>query len=259
MTRLISCISAKGGVGKTTLVSNLAAALSDLGENTIAMDANLTTPNLGLHVGMHLAPKTIHHVLKGKANLRDAIYPHSYGFKIIPASLNLNDLKDVDPSRLPEISFSLLGRADYILLDCAAGIGKEALSGLAASDEVLVVTNPTTPAVTDALKVVRIAQNSNMNIIGTVVNRVTNSPHELKQRQISDVLGIPNVAVIPEDHNIPVSVHQKKLIFESAPTSPAAVEIKRLAAWMTGREFLTPIDLKQNDNLLQRFVNWLTT
>lgn len=256
MTRLISCISAKGGVGKTTLVANLAAALADFGENTIAMDANLTTPNLGLHTGMHLVPNTLHHVLKGQADLKDSIYPHSYGFKIIPASLSLNDLRDVDPTQLPQVSFSLLGQADYILLDCAAGIGKEALSGLAASDEVLIITNPTIPAVTDALKVLRIAQNSNMKVLGTVVNRVVGDEHEMAPRQVAEVLGVPVVAIIPEDSNIAKSSHQKKLIYEYAPNSAAAVEIRKLAAWMSGREF---VPMQKESSFLERFVNWLTT
>ena len=89
MTRLILITSGKGGVGKTTLTSNLSAALTDFGEDVIAMDANLTTPNLGLHTGMHLAPNTLHDVLKGKKELKKAIYPHPYGYKIIPASMSL--------------------------------------------------------------------------------------------------------------------------------------------------------------------------
>lgn len=84
MTRVIVCTSGKGGVGKTSLVSNLAVALTELRQNVIAIDANLTTPNLGLHLGMHLAPRTLHDVLKGETQLNNAIYPHPLGFKILP-------------------------------------------------------------------------------------------------------------------------------------------------------------------------------
>lgn len=254
MTRLICCTSAKGGVGKTTVVSNLAAALSDFGENTIAMDANLTTPNLGLHVGMHLAPKTLHHVLKGKFSLRSAIYSHPYGFKIIPASINLNDLKNVDVTRLPEITFSLLGKADYILLDSAAGIGREALSALAATDEVLIITNPSYPAVTDALKILKIAENTNIKPIGIVVNRIKNKDYEISATQIEEMLGIPVVAKIPEDPNVEMAIQQKKLLYELFPYSPAAIEIKKLAAYLTGRSYQPP---QLNVSLWQRFFNWL--
>ena len=48
MTRIIAIASGKGGVGKTTLVSNLAAALAKYEKNVVAFDTNLTTSNLGL-------------------------------------------------------------------------------------------------------------------------------------------------------------------------------------------------------------------
>src|SRR4030042_6303031 len=127
MTRLIVITSGKGGVGKTTLTSNLAAALTDFGQKVTVIDGNLTTPNLGLHLGLHLPKKTLHDVLRGDTRLKDAIYPHTYGFDVIPASLGINDLKGVDVTRLPEVTFSLLGRSDYVIIDSAAGLGKEAL------------------------------------------------------------------------------------------------------------------------------------
>ena len=156
MTRLIVITSGKGGVGKTTLTSNLAAALTYFGQNVIALDGNLTTPNLGLHTGMYLTPHSLHDVLKGETRLKDVIYPHAYGFKVIPSSIGLNDLRGVDVTRLPEVTFSLLGKADYVIMDCAAGLGREALSALSASNETIIVTNPDVPSVTDALKIIKI-------------------------------------------------------------------------------------------------------
>lgn len=254
MTRLILVISGKGGVGKTTLASNLAAALTDFGENVIAVDANLTTPNLGLHLGMHLAPKTLHDVLKGKSKLDEAIYPHPYGFKVIPASIGLEDLKDVDVGRLPEITFSLLGKADYVIMDCAAGLGREALSALSASDEVIIITNPDLPAVTDALKVLKIAEESDIRIIGAVVNRIRRRGHELASDQISDILGIPVITEIPEDSNVPKSILEKKSIIERHPRSPASIEIKKLASQLTGRKYKPP---RVSRGMISRFVDWL--
>src|SRR3989304_6568510 len=96
MTRTILVTSGKGGVGKTMVTSNLAYNLSQLGHSVIAMDANLTTPNLGLHFGLHLAPKNLHDVLKGKAKLHQATYNHPLGFKVIPAGMSVNDLVGAD-------------------------------------------------------------------------------------------------------------------------------------------------------------------
>lgn len=254
MTRLIVITSAKGGVGKTTLTSNLAAALTYFGESVIAMDGNLTTPNLGLHVGMHLTPNTLHHVLKGDTRLRDAIYPHSYGFKVIPASIGINDLRGVDATRLPEVSFSLLGKANYVIIDCAAGLGREALSAISASDETLIITNPDIPSVTDALKIIKIAEESNLKVLGVVVNRIKGKDYELTPEQIFEMLGVPVVAEIPEDRNIPISIGEKKTVIEHAPDSPAAVEIMKLAAWLSGRKYEAP---RKSSTIWERLINWL--
>lgn len=257
MTRLIVITSGKGGVGKTTLTSNLGAALSYFGESVIAMDANLTTPNLGLHLGMHLTPKSLHDVLKGESRLKDAIFPHPYGFKVIPSSIGLNDLRGVDTGRLPEISFSLLGKADYILMDSAAGLGREALSALSASDETIIITNPDLPAVTDALKILKIAEESNIRVIGVVVNRITRKKYELSSNQIAEMLGVPIIAEIPEDKNVPESIVEKRPLIEYAPNSPAAVEIKKLAAWLTGRKYEPP-KFSKTRNLVQKLAAWLS-
>ena len=257
MTRLIVLTTGKGGVGKTTLTSNLAAALSDLGESVIAMDANLTTPNLGLQLGMHLVPRTLHDVLRGETRLRDAIYPHPHGFKVIPAGLGLNDLKGVDAGRLPEVSFSLLGKADYIIMDSAAGLGREAISALSASDEIIIVTNPDLPSVTDALKVVRLAQESNIKIIGTVVNRIKGYEHELSIEGIQGLLEVPIIAEIPEDINVSRSIALKEPLIKYSPNSPAAIEIKKLATYLTGRNYEKP-KLVTPRNLIQRLVSWLS-
>ena len=256
MTRLILLTSGKGGVGKTTLTSNLATALAELGENVIAMDANLTTPNLGLHLGLYLVPHTLHHVLKGESRLQDAIYPHPLGFKVIPASLKTDDLRGVDSGRLPEISFSLLGKADYVIIDSAPTLGRETLSALSASDEVIIVTNPNLPAVTDALKILKIAQESNIKIIGAIVNRIKKSKHELTTEEIKRILGVPIIAEIPEDDNVALSIDAKRPLVEYMPNSPASLEIRRLAAWLTGRKYEKPKLIKTR-NLVQRLVIWL--
>jgi len=255
MTRLIILTSGKGGVGKTTLSSNLAAALTEFGENVIVMDANLTTPNLGLHLGLHLTPNTLHSVLKGESRLKDAIYPHPYGFKVIPASLGLNDLKGVDVGRLPEISLNLIGKADYVILDCAAGLGREAISALSASDEAIIVTNPDLPSVTDALKVLNITKETNVKIIGAVINRVKGNLLEMTKDEVESLLKIPVIVEIPEDPNVALSILAKKPLVKFFPHSPAAIGIKKLAARLSGRTYQQEIVEKRS--LWKRFVGWL--
>lgn len=235
MTRLLAVIGGKGGVGKTSLVSNLAAALTDLGNDVIAIDTNLTTPNLGLHLGLHLVPHTLHHVLKGQTKLKDAIYPHKYGFKVIPGSISTEELSGVDIGRLPEVALNLIGKADYVLMDSAAGLGREAVSAISAADEILIITNPDIPSVTDALKTVKIAEGLNKKIVGVAVNRIKGKHYELDRREIENMVGYPVIAQIPEDRTIEESLAAKKTAIEMNNRSPAAKEIRRLAHSLEGK------------------------
>jgi len=66
MSRLITITSGKGGVGKTTTTINLGVALQSLGKRVIIVDANLSTPNVGLHLGAPIVPISLNHVLQEK-------------------------------------------------------------------------------------------------------------------------------------------------------------------------------------------------
>ncbi|MHA1747571.1 MAG: P-loop NTPase, partial [Promethearchaeota archaeon] len=72
MSRIIGVMSGKGGVGKTTVVSNLATVLSGHQKNVTAVDCNITTSHLLMHFGKVYHPKTLNDVLKGKSSIADA-------------------------------------------------------------------------------------------------------------------------------------------------------------------------------------------
>lgn len=256
MTRTIAVIGGKGGVGKTTVSSNLAYALTNIGEKVIAIDSNLTTPNLGLHIGMHLAPKTLHDLLRGDVKLKNVMYSHPAGFTFIPASISVDALNDVDVSRLQNVTFNLTGKADYIIIDSAAGLGKEAVSAIEAADEILLVTNPNIPSVADALKTADIAKKMGKNIIGVVVNRRTSRDHELSIDQIRSIMEVPVISEIPEDRLVAESISSKRPVVDYAPNSDAAIEINRLAHKITGREFSyrKPVNMR----ILDRLVGWMS-
>ena len=76
---------------------------------------------------MPLTPVTLHDVLKGTARIKDAIYEHETGLKVVPAGISLRDMKGVDARHLPNALLDLLGHADIVILDAAAGLGREAL------------------------------------------------------------------------------------------------------------------------------------
>ena len=133
-------ISGKGGVGKTTSTINLGASMNSFGKEVIIVDANLTTPNVGLHLGSPIVPVTLNHVMNDKAKVEEAIYEHESGTKILPSSLSINELKNIDHEKLIDVTKKLRKIADHILLDSSAGLGEEAKAAIKSGDEIIIVT-----------------------------------------------------------------------------------------------------------------------
>jgi septum site-determining protein MinD len=238
MAKIISVISGKGGVGKTTTVSNLGAALVKRGKKVIILDGNVTTPNLSLHLGIPFYPITLHDVLKKRIPIEAAIYDHPSGIKIVPASLSANEVKNVNIERLESVLLNLLGKADIIIVDSAAGLGKEALVAMNLADELIIVTNPDLPAVTDALKTIKIAEDNGTKILGVVINRVRGFKHEIPISDIRSMLNAPILAIVPEDIHVPRSIAKSMPVVHHRPQSRASIEFIKLAAKITGEPWV---------------------
>ncbi len=237
MTRLIGVVGGKGGVGKTTLVANLGLCLAGMGKDVIVLDSNMTTPNLGLHLGIPLYPKTLQDVMRGRAKISEAIYRHPSGLKIIPAGIAMNDLRGVDPRDLPNALLDLLGSTEIIIIDASAGLGREALAAVEACDEIILITNPELPAVTDALKAAKLAEQVRTKVLGVVVNRVSGRKHEMSIPEISSMLDMEVLVVIPEDASVPEGISMRTPVVHHRPNAPSSREMQRLAARLVGRYY----------------------
>jgi len=239
MARTILVLSGKGGSGKTTVATNMATALAQLGKNVALVDGNLTTPNVGLHLGLPVDGLTIHDVIKKEADLLDAIHILPSGLRVVPGSISTDDLKGLNADELGP-SLKMLSELDYVIIDGAAGIGREALAGMKAADEVIVVTNPEIPAVTDALKVVRLAEEAGLEVTGLVVNRIKGKKHELSREDIYSLIDVPVIAEIPEDEKIAKSISEGDALVTLWPESKASLELRNLASSFVGRSVQVP-------------------
>lgn len=240
MARLIVITSGKGGVGKTTTAINLGASLHSFGKNVLVLDANLTTPNVGIHLGAPVVPVNLHHVLAGKNKIAEAVYEHYSGMKIVPASISLDDLKDAKLEKLSSIATQLKKKYDFIICDSAAGLGKEATTAISIADDLIVVTNPELPAVTDALKVIKLAEDMEKNIAGVVVTRTGKHKKELSLKDIEVMLEKPILGEVPEDIAVKDSIVERGAVVHTHPKSKAALSYKRLAAKLIHRRYKEP-------------------
>jgi len=228
--RIIGVFSCKGGVGKTTTVSNLSTVLAEkMGADVLTVDANLGAPNLGLHFG-ELTPKvTIHDVIANDLPIEKAIIENQ-GVRAIFGSIAYED--EVRLVDLREVLAPLKSKFKLIILDSAPGIGSEVVAALKACDDIVIVTNPYVPTVASTLKTFRAAERYKVPILGVVVNRVAKEPFELPMKEIRKALGWPIIAVIPEDKKVRESTAAGIPVVRYSPRSPAALELKRLGDYI---------------------------
>lgn len=244
--RIVAVTSGKGGVGKTFLSANLAAALARRGLSVLVLDADLGLANLD--VVLNLQPKlTLHDVFTGAATLEQALLPAPGGFTVLLAGSGL-----VEYSRLTaEVREKLLAvieavtpRFDIVLLDTGAGISDVVLYTVSLADEVLIVATPEPTSMTDAYATIKVlATQQSRRELRLVVNQVPRSGDgrgvgtQLQQvidRFVGPGVGQPvRLALlgdVPLDPAVRDAVKKRQLVVESLPGSIAAQAIVALAA-----------------------------
>lgn len=236
MARIIVINSGKGGVGKTTTAINLGASLNKLEKEVIIVDANLNTPNIGLQLGAPIVPVTLNHVLKGKAKAEDAVYEHASGTKIVPSSLSVKELTKFNTKKLPDIAKDLAKISDYVIIDSAAGFGEEVIAVLQAADEIIIVTNPEMPAVTDALKAVKVAREMGKEVNGVVVTRHKNAKYEMPLSAIKSMLESQIIGVVPEDKAVKEALNLRDAVSHTHPRAKASKKYFEIACKVDGRK-----------------------
>lgn len=242
MTKFIVIASGKGGVGKTTSTLNLGTALSNFGRDVIVLDANLSSPNVGLHLGTPNVPITLNDVFKNKKNIKEAAYLHPSGLKIILASIALNKYDESYHEKLKDVINDLENTSEVVLIDASSGIGNEAKSAIAAADEAIIVTTPDIPSVTDALKTIKTAEKFGTKVIGVIVTKFNNDNLEMTLKNIETILEKPIIGIIPNDINVRKSLYLKNPVNYTHPNSSSAVAYKKIAAKLIGEKYVESIE-----------------
>ena len=247
--RTMAVTSGKGGVGKTFVSANLAAALARRGERVLVLDADLGLANLD--VVLNLFPKfTLHDVFTGKAKLEDAILPAPGGFSVLLAGSGLVEYSRLTAEireQLLKIIETVAPRFDRILLDTGAGISDVVLYAVSLADDVLVVATPEPTSLTDAYATIKVlATQQQRTKISLVVNQVNRAGEGRVIRgqlqQVVDKFVAPQLAgpdpslklellgEVPIDPSVREAVQKRQLLLESLPGCEAAKAIVAIAA-----------------------------
>jgi flagellar biosynthesis protein FlhG len=248
--QITAITSGKGGVGKTFVAANLAAALARQGRRVLVLDADLGLANLD--VVLNLFPKiTLHDVFSGKARIEDAVLPAPGGFSVLLAGSGM-----VEYSRMtPEVRDQLLNvieqvapRFDHVLLDTGAGLSDVVLFTVSLASQVMIVVTPEPTSLTDAYATIKVlATTQGRRSVQLVVNQVRRPGEgravrqqlsQVVDRYVSPRLDSPVrldlLGEIPNDAAVRESVLHRRLLLEHLPGTPAALAIVALATRMGG-------------------------
>ena len=238
MTRVIGIFSSKGGVGKTTLSINLAASASyNFGKKVCLIDTNLSCASLGVHLGMHLNPTNFNMILREEAGIDDVLVRHPSGMMVLPASIQLKESL-TQLSNLSKVISSLKKDYDLIFLDTAPSVDNETQWAMHSCDEGIIVTDPTTPSIIEAIKISKLAEKYRVRILGVVINK--NLKNGLSEEEVSYFTRQRVLGKIPFDMRVDDSIKYHMPAVHYAPRSRLSQEIKKLSASLLGAEYRVP-------------------
>jgi len=237
-TRFVAITSGKGGVGKSTISSNLAYYLAQSGLNVGIFDADIGLANLDIMFNVKIK-KNILHVLKGEATVSDILIPITRNLILIPGESGDEILKYADKALFERFmqGAQVLDNLDIMLIDTGAGIGDHIQMFLEAADDIIVVTVPDPAAITDAYATIK-SISTFRNDIAMIMNMVRSEKEataifgkieKVAHDNIGKQLQMQLLGKINNDQKISSSIRQRELFTKLYPHSPITKDIEKIA------------------------------
>ncbi len=244
-TKIITVTSGKGGVGKSNFVVNLAILLQNKGKKVLIFDADLGMGNDDVLMGLY--PKyNIFDIIFTGLEIKDIIITGTNGVDLIPAGSALSKAQELeeDQKKLFIEKLEMLDEYDYILMDTGAGVNKDVLSFIAASEELIIVTTPEPTSLTDGYSLIKATDHYNLKTKAKIIVNKAFTKEEGEEtynkfnRAVTKFLKIDveYLGCILEDKKLVQSVRQQKPFVILYPNCDASRDIEKIASKLLGQE-----------------------
>ena len=251
LTKVYAIASGKGGVGKSSVTVNLAVALAAAGQKVGLLDADIYGHSVPRMLGVTSRPTQVEQMI---------MPPEVHGVRAISSGMLKKDNEPL-PLRGPILHRLLQqfladvfwGDLDVLLMDLPPGTGDIAISAahLVPGSELIVVTTPQLAAAEVAERAGSLASQLHQRVVGVIENMAyLPCPHCGERvevfgtgggQQVADTLTritgapVPLMGEIPIDPGLRAAGDNGQPLVLSAPDSPAAVELRRIAQQLSDR------------------------
>lgn len=260
-TRVITFSSGKGGVGKTFLSLNVAAALAARGHSVVLFDGDMGLANV--HVLLGLQPQyDVSDVIAGRCTLQQTLLEGPGGIKVIPGASGKRDMAEMNMFEMTRV-VQALGRLDplpdFMLIDTGAGIGKHVTTLARLADSIVVVVRDEPASLADAYGLIKVMnQDFRSRNFEVIINDASSTQRgeqvfERLQQVAMRFLGLPLVlaGVVPHEAEAMGVVRRRETLLTAAPRSAAAEVVRRIA----GRFESLRVDTESSRFLIDRLAD----
>lgn len=237
---VITVFGAKGGVGKTTLATNLAVALvRRTAQAAVLVDADDTFGDAAESLALK-AGRTVTDVLREPSwaegdGLKRMLSQHGSGLAVLPAPASPLEWRGVAGEQLQHLLRRLAGQFDAVLVDTASSLSEVAVAALEAASLVLWVTTPEYASVQDSLQALQAVRRLGLpeDRIALVLN-VAAPEVEVRASSIEEALARPIFWTVPYDRLLRRSTQMGQPLVDVHPHSAAARSLGDLALAVSG-------------------------
>jgi len=252
--KVISMISGKGGVGKSTIAVNLAVSLKKFHKKVVVVDLDLMFGDIATLFNVKVK-ETIYHVVQEMERLdSETILPYlsetAYGVNILPAPIRPEQGEMVTGKHVEKIIRLLKETHDYIIVDTPAFLSDPVLA-LDQSDFILLINTLHVPVLRHNKTILDVMNSLHFPIdrVRTIINR-SDLDTGVRVKDVKMALGMEPYRLLPEDKYVNISINQGEPLFEVKPNSKWSRQLQKLA-----KQILAEDDRKTSESWFNRLLS----
>jgi pilus assembly protein CpaE len=237
---VITVFGAKGGIGKTTISTNLATALARNTHSTVVlvdMDTRFGDVAIMMDVAVEqsIADLARHIDEMDRDTVRDYLVRHHSGVMILPAPLHPTEWRNVTPQQITKIINLLAQSHDYVIVDTPGTFNEIVAATLESASLILLVTSMDIASIKDTALALEMLQSASVSEdkVKLMINHST-AANTLREDDVERVLEYKVFWRVPHDVNVATSTQLGQPVVITKPYARVSRSISDLAATISG-------------------------